>query len=63
MDIGITKNMGDFIMWFKSIPNDEKDFASALMIANLSDEKLERIKRLTQENASVLINSLKSSPC
>jgi len=46
-----TKITRDFITWYTHISNKEKEFASVLMIANLSDDKLERVKLLTKEYA------------
>lgn len=38
----------NFINWFKQLTEIERDFASALMIANATDDQLSRIKKLTE---------------
>ena len=37
----------DFILWFQQLSQRHRDYASALMIANLQDEQLLRVRRLT----------------
>ena len=52
----ISKITLNFVEWFKTCTNKEKEFASALMIANLDDDKLERIKSLTREYSPIWAN-------
>ena len=55
----ISKVTGDFIDWFKSSTNEERDFAIAMMIANLGDNTLERIKLLSVQYAAYAIPIVK----
>jgi hypothetical protein len=51
-----------FIKWYKGKSQQQKDFASALMMSKLSDEELINIKNLTDTTGKQLMDIFDQQP-